>query len=409
MTQDRSVTSDSMAHVVVDARMAGDSGIGTYISNLLPRLAAQRPDWRLTILGDPDRLRALPWPGDAKIEIRECRARIYTAREQVDLVARAPRRPDLFWSPNYNIPLAYRGRLLVTVHDVAHLALPEFASGLHKQLYARTMFAATRRRATAILCDTAFTRDEYLRLVGTPRGEIHVVHLGVDDSWRTAASLAPVRSRPYIISVGNVKPHKNLGTLVRAFARIKDSIPHDLVIVGRREGLRTADQAVEASAATLDGRVEFTGEVPLPRLQAYIAHATALVAPSLYEGFGFPPLEAMAAGCPVIASRIATHHEVCGDAVEYCDPRNASDLAQRIERVVADQGLSASLRERGARRMGEFTWNQCAEQTTAVIANALARRRRSRDAATSDSVSAHRAQELQRERAAADAFGRHGP
>ena len=167
MTHGRSVIADT-AHIVVDARMAGDSGIGTYISNLLPRLAACRPDWHLTVLGDADRLRALPWPDEANVEFRECRSRIYTAREQVELFARAPRRPDLFWSPNYNIPLAYGGPLLVTVHDVAHLALPEFAAGFHKQLYAQTMFAATRRRATAILCDTAFTRDEYRRLVGKP-------------------------------------------------------------------------------------------------------------------------------------------------------------------------------------------------------------------------------------------------
>jgi glycosyltransferase involved in cell wall biosynthesis len=370
MTKHRSASPDSMRHIIVDARMAGDSGIGTYISNLLPRLAARRPEWRFTVLGDPDRLRALPWPQDANVEFRECRSRIYTAREQVELHAKALPRPDLFWSPNYNIPLAYGGPLLVTIHDVAHLALPEFAAGFQKQLYARTMFAATRRRATAILCDTAFTREEYFRLVGKPRGEIHVVHLGVDDSWRGAASLASVRSRPYIISVGNVKPHKNLGTLVRAFARIKDSIPHDLVIVGRREGLRTADQAVETLAGTLDGRVEFTGEIPLSRLQAYVAHAAALVAPSLYEGFGFPPLEAMAAGCPVITSRIGTHQEVCGDGVEYCDPRDESDMGRCIQHVLADQGLRTTLRERGTRRVAEFTWNQCAEQTSTVIAEA---------------------------------------
>jgi glycosyltransferase involved in cell wall biosynthesis len=371
MTQLRSAAAASMPHIVVDARMAGDSGIGTYITNLLPRLAASRPDWRLTVLGDPDRLRALPWPDDAKVEIRQCRSRIYTAREQVELRAMARPRPDLFWSPNYNIPLAYGGPLLVTIHDVAHLALPEFAAGLHKQLYARTMFAATRRRATAILCDTAFTREEYSRLVGQPRGKTHVVHLGVDDSWRAAASLPPVRARPYIVCVGNVKPHKNLGTLVRAFARIKNSIPHDLVIVGRREGLRTADHAVEALAATLDGRVEFTGEIPLRRLQAYVAHAAVLVAPSLYEGFGFPPLEAMAAGCPAIASRIGTHQEVCGDGVEYCDPRDASDMGRCIERVVTDQGLRASLRELGTRRVAEFRWSTCAEQTSMLIAGAL--------------------------------------
>ena len=351
--------------------MAGDSGIGTYISNLLPRIAELRPEWRLTILGDRERIESLAWPSGATIEIRECGSPIYTAREQIELVAKCPRKVDLFWSPNYNIPLAYVGPLFVTIHDVAHLAMPEIASGAAKQLYARAMFGAVRRRARAIVCDTAFSRGEFLRLVGAPRADITVIHLGVDESWRRASSLERPHARPYIVYVGNVKPHKNLGVLVRAFASLVDSIAHDLVIIGRREGLRTADLAVEREAEALGDRVWFTGEVPFARLQAYVAHASALVTTSLYEGFGFPPLEAMAAGCPAVVSRIPTHQEVCGEAVEYCDPNDPADVARAITRVLGDEELRGALRTRGERRVAQFTWERSAETTLEVLESAL--------------------------------------
>jgi glycosyltransferase involved in cell wall biosynthesis len=351
--------------------MAGDSGIGTYISNLLPRIAELRPDWRMTMLGERERIESLPWPAGAKVEIRDCTARIYTAREQIELVAKCPRNVDLFWSPNYNIPLAYTGPLFVTIHDVAHLALPEIAPGVAKQLYARTMFGAVRRRARAIVCDTAFSRDEFLRLVGAPRAGITVVHLGVDESWQRASSLERPHARPYVVYVGNVKPHKNLGVLVRAFASLADSIAHDLVIVGRREGLRGADHTVEREAEALGDRVWFTGEVPFARLQAYVGHASALVTTSLYEGFGFPPLEAMAAGCPAVVSRIPTHQEVCGAAVEYCDPRDSVDVARGITRVIRDEALRSTLRASGRRRVAQLTWERCAEATLEVVESAL--------------------------------------
>jgi glycosyltransferase involved in cell wall biosynthesis len=275
---------------------------------------------------------------------------------------------DLLWSPDYTIPLAHSGRLFVTIHDVVHLAMPEIAPGPAKQLYARTMFGAVRRRARAMVFDTAFSRGEFLRLVGAPNGETSVVHLGVDESWRHASSLERPHARPYIVYVGNVKPHKNLGVLVRAFASLADAIPHDLVIIGRREGLRTADQTVEREAEALGDRVWFTGEVPFERLQAYVAHASALVTTSLYEGFGFPPLEAMAAGCPAVVSRIPTHQEMCGDAVEYCDPRDPADVARVINRVLDDSQL---LRTRGAHRVAELTWLRCAEKTLEVVESAL--------------------------------------
>jgi glycosyltransferase involved in cell wall biosynthesis len=349
--------------------MAGDSGIGTYISNLLPRVVRQRPDWRFTILGRPSQLSVLA--GASNVEIRTCESRIYTLTEQIEIAAKCPRGSDVFWSPNYNIPLAYRGPLIVTIHDVAHLAVPEFAKGAAKQVYARTMFSAVRRRARTILFDTAFSRREFTRLVGEPIAASTVVYLGVDESWRCARELPPPRERPYIVYVGNVKPHKNLGVLIQSFSRIHESIPHDLVIIGRRDGLRTADRSIDEAASALGGRVEFTGEVPFPRLQAYVAHASLLVAPSLYEGFGFPPLEAMAAGVPSLVSRIETHHEVCGDAVAYCDPREAADVARGIVGLLGDESCRRMLVERGARRVATFTWERCTEATVAAIEQGL--------------------------------------
>jgi len=205
-----------------------------------------------------------------------------------------------------------------------------------------------------------------------PRGETRVVHLGVDESWRGASALERPHARPYVVYVGNVKPHKNLGVLVRAFASLADAIPHDLVIIGRREGLRTADQTVEREAEALGDRVWFTGEVAFERLQAFVAHASALVTTSLYEGFGFPPLEAMAAGCPAVVSRIPTHLEMCGDAAEYCDPSDPADVGLVLTRVLNDSQIRETLRTRGAQRVAELTWSRCAEKTLEVVE--LARR-----------------------------------
>jgi glycosyltransferase involved in cell wall biosynthesis len=357
-------------HIVVDARMAGDSGIGTYISNLLPRIVRRRPNWQFTILGRAPQLGALD--GAPNVQIRACESRIYTLSEQIEIAAKCPRASNVFWSPNYNIPLAYRGRLVVTVHDVAHLAAPEFTKGTAKQVYARTMFGAVRRRATTILFDTAFSRREFTRLVGEPSGDSTVVHLGVEKSWRCAHQLPAPRDRPYIVYVGNVKPHKNLGVLIQAFARLGESIAHDLVIIGRREGLRTADRSIDDAAAALGGRVEFTGEVPFAQLQAFVAHASLLVAPSLYEGFGFPPLEAMAAGVPSLVSRIETHQEVCGDAVAYFDPRDAADVARGLVGLLGDESCRRMLVERGSARVAAFTWERCTETTLAALERALA-------------------------------------
>src|SRR5439155_20218272 len=141
---------------------------------------------------------------------------------------------------------------------------------------------------------------------------------------------------------------------------------------GRREGMRSVDSSVDALARTLGDRVELTGEVAFDRLRGYVAYADALIAPSLYEGFGLPPLEAMAAGCPCLVSRIGAHSEMCGDAALYCDPRDADDVARELQRLLLEPELGDALRRRGIARVESFSWDQCAEGTVDAMERTLA-------------------------------------
>lgn len=358
--------------IAIDVRMLTSSGIGTYLQNLLPRVIHSRPQHRFHLLGDPLVLDQMAWSHNDYTSVSRCTAPIYSIAEQVQLARVTPRETDLFWAPHYNIPLRAPGRLMVTVHDLSHVATPEFVRGAHRRLYARFMFAALRRRAGAIIADSHFTAAEFTRLVGTIEPAPYPIHLGISDSWFRVRPTCRPHPAPYLLFVGNVKPHKNLVTLLQAFDTITHTIPHDLVIVGKREGFITGDRAAITWAERLGERVRFTGAIPIEQLEQFMVFADALVLPSLYEGFGLPPLEAMACGCPTIVSTAASLPEVCGDAALYIDPRNPHDIAAKIIQLLDDDELRAELRRKGTTRAASFSWDRCAEQTLVVMDKLLA-------------------------------------
>jgi glycosyltransferase involved in cell wall biosynthesis len=353
--------------LAIDARMLKSSGIGTYLSNVLPRVIRLYRGERVHLIGDAQELGRLPWTRDGKVTVADCLAPIYSIREQLRLPRLIPQDTDLLWSPHFNVPLLYRGTLLVTIHDVLHLAIPQFMPGVHKRLFARVLLAAVRRKARAVICNSRFTADELTRVVGVPASRIEVIHMGVDEGWFAVEERTRPQEKPYFVFVGNVKAHKNVAGLVDAFRRIAGKVPHDLVIVGQKEGFITADRKVEGGAAALGGRVKFTGLVDDALLKRYVACAEALVLPSFYEGFGFPPLEAMACGCPAIVSDRASLPEICGDAALYCNPDDAQDIAARMLEVATSEALRAALREKGLQRARQFTWDRCARETVALI------------------------------------------
>lgn len=358
-------------YVAVDVRMAAAAGIGTYIRHVIPRVVEAAPHLDFFLLGSNSQIARIGTARCNNTTVVECQAPIYSLTEQFEVVRRIPRETDLFWAPHYNIPLLYRGRLIVTVHDVIHLAVPEYNRRRHMRYYAQLMLGQVARRARVILADSDYTKSEFIRYCGAEAARVHTVHLGVEKAWFNAERTTSPFAVPYVLYVGSLKPHKNVVAIVKALKMVADDIPHHLVIVGKREGFIVGDTEAEAAAGELSDRVHFVGQLTDEELRRYTANAAALVLASWYEGFGLPPLEAMACGCPVLVSGVTSLPEICGDAALYCDPSSASDISAKIRQLATDARLRAELQRRGRERAMRFTWEKCAERTLQLLQRAL--------------------------------------
>jgi glycosyltransferase involved in cell wall biosynthesis len=356
--------------ITIDMRMLHASGIGIYLANLVPLVMELLPHCRFSLIGNPEELAPIA-AGQARAEVIPCTVPIYSVSEQLEIRRITPADSAVFWSPHYNIPLFCKARLLVTVHDVFHLSMSHYLKGAHQRIYAKVMFHTIMRKAAAILCPSKYTVTELIRMTGYRRDNIHVTYNAVDPAWFEVERQAPLRERPYLLFVGNVKPHKNLKGLIQAFETLRDTIGHDLVIVGKKEGFITADDDTLTRAGS--GRIMFTGYVEDSELRRYVAHADALILPSFYEGFGIPPIEAMACGCPTIVSACSSLPEVCRDAALYCNPYDHLDIAARITELLLDRELRDEMAAKGRRHAQQFTWQASAATTARVISDMLER------------------------------------
>ncbi|MCC6196676.1 MAG: glycosyltransferase family 4 protein, partial [Burkholderiales bacterium] len=335
-----------MTRLVVDARMVGNSGIGTYLRQVLPRALPRLHAHRPAVLC-------------ARAHREELTALVGRSADFVvwnvpplspaDLWSVPPvaGRDDLVWTPHFNVPLRGRQALAVTLHDLLPLTMPALA-GRGRSLPARAWLRAIGRRARIVLCVSRFTRGEALRLGQLDPDRVRVTPLGVDAAWSAAYPRPPASdAAPTMIYVGLLKPHKNVHRLLRAFASVRERIAHRLVLIARHHDIRNVDRRALALARSLGDRVELVESVPFPDLVARVHAAQFAVQPSLHEGFGLPALEAMAAGTPVLAGRAGALPEVCGDAALFCDPLSESDIACALLRLAGDTALRAQLSERG--------------------------------------------------------------
>lgn len=354
-----------MKTLCIDLRWIDASGVGVYIKGIMPGVVSRLSDISIVGIGDASRLESFPWSRCPNVRLIDCQAGRYSIAEQFQLPRVIPSETDLFFSPYYTIPLFYRGKVAVTVHDLAHLTLPEITRDWKKHQYAKMMFRALRKRASIIFTVSEFTKTELLRTTdGSKTDNVVPIHLGIWPEWRAAAQLSAIRTKPYFICVGNVKPNKNIPRLIRAFQSVQDEIPHDLVIVGQKEGMITGESKEFFDQIRAAGpRVDMTGAVSQTDLLALVGHAEALIMPSLYEGFGLPPIEAMAAGIPAVVSRVASLPEVCGDAALYFDPLSEQEIASRLLQIAEDATLRAKLRDAGLKQSLLYDWDICSEKT----------------------------------------------
>ncbi len=274
-------------------------------------------------------------------------------------------RVDLFHSPDFTLPPTW-ARTVLTVHDLSFLRVPHCAD-VHLRAYLEKAVPRSVQRADLVLADSESTKRDLVELLDVSPEKIKVIYPGVEERFRPIEdkpTLEEVRKRygfpqHFILSLGTLEPRKNLVRLIEAFSSLATHC--SLVIVGRKGWLYDdIFDAVERWG--LQGRVVFPGFVADEDLPALYNLAELFVFPSLYEGFGLPPLEAMACGVPVVTSNSSSLPEVVGDAGLMVDPLDTEGLARAMKRALEDEALREKMTKRGLNRAGRFTWRKAAEQ-----------------------------------------------
>lgn len=284
---------------------------------------------------------------------------------------------ELVHFPDYASPVLYNGKKIVTIHDMAMHTMREkytFMQNMTKNV----LLKQTIKKADCLICDSHFAKRELLKYYPEVEERTRVVYLGIEgleynlDTEAEEAVLAKLgTSRTYILYVGTIAPHKNIEQLIAAFKKIKLlGCTHKLVIAGKRGWMDSAIME-KAKLEGVDEDVIFTGFVTDKELEVLYRRAAFFVSVSLYEGFGFPPLEAMVRGCPVLVSDIEVFRETCEEKAVYCNPLDAEDIAKKMEKLLEDNRLRTKLVVDGKEHVKQFNWGKTARLTYEVYKSVL--------------------------------------
>jgi glycosyltransferase involved in cell wall biosynthesis len=303
------------------------------------------------------------------------------ARELIYFPLRLPRQArelelDLLHCPAPLAPVRSSVPIAVTVHDVATREHPEWFSRANV-LQQRLVLTPALRRAALVITGSRYSRSKLVRLVGLDPERVVVTPFGVDERFTPGRPSEELLGwlhvpLPYVLTVGTLQPRKNVESVLLAFERLASrGAEHHLAVVGARGWL---DEALVArlQRPSLAKRIRVTGRVSDDELVALYRGADCLVFPSRYEGFGFPPLEAMACGTPVISSNRTSLPEIVGDAGWLVDPDDARAVEDALEILLTSADRRRQCVERGLRRAAEFTWQKCADLTVSAYRDAIA-------------------------------------
>jgi glycosyltransferase involved in cell wall biosynthesis len=377
-------------HIAIDARRIRDFGIGTYIRSLVHALGGidqenhyslvtQPADARL-LAGLPENFRSAVYARDDHSAFDHAAFPVFLRRMS----------PDLVHIPLNRVPLLMVKPYVVTIHDMANLFYEEAASNFRMQLR-RWRFRRGLVRANRVIAVSDATRRDVVNHMRVPPARVRRVYNAPDPGFRVEGSSSNAEQQqrimeryqihyPFLLYAGNIRRHKNVPRLVEAFAVVRDQLQSHpiykdlrLVIIGD-----TISQYPAVRQTVIKSRVEpvvrFLGFVPFETLRCFYEMAAAFVFPSRYEGFGLPPLEAMACGAPVVASNVSSLPEVVGDAAILVNPENVFDIARGIREVLLDEELRAQLIVRGRAQARRFSWERTARQVLEIYLEAAAER-----------------------------------
>lgn len=362
--------------IAIDIRKINEFGVGTYIWNLVRNLAALDGRNEYLLLGSqrnfhelgplPANFKQLYQPEPASIWRNHCAIPWALRRQNVDLVH----------VPHHEAPMFLPSKLLVTVHDCVHLLFPQEDSSKFQKY--RTYLRTKRvvEGAKHVLAVSNSTKEDLMNIFSLPETKISVVHNALDERFafnHTPEERKQVLERyqlkdPFVLYSGKIRPHKNLDRLIEAFAVLKSEVAEDerfknlkLIIIGdelsKHQYLRLT---VVRSGVQQD--VRFFGFVPYPILRVFYQSAALFAFPSLYEGFGLPPLEAMANRLPVIASNTSSLPEVLEDAAILVNPENVFEIARGMKLILSDEMVRQKLVKKGVEQVAKFSWKMAARK-----------------------------------------------
>jgi glycosyltransferase involved in cell wall biosynthesis len=336
------------ARIGLDARLTRQlsAGMSTYVRELVSRLPQVAPEYTYVSFA---RGANFGWNEQVALPLALRRAHL-----------------DLVHFLSQYVPFVLPRRFIVTIHDLIHLRFPQYFKAKVGPYYA-TVVRRACARAARVITDDERTIDDLVTFLGVDRRKVRVVPLGVGEHFSRPV-VPHAGARPYLLYVGNHREHKDLSTLFAAWSALPKSYELDLYLTGPDDFAGELQRRSQPERA-----IVALGEVAADELVAYYAGALALVQPALREGFGLPMLEAMAAGCPVIASGDAIPGPLASAAVTF-PARNAPALEMQLERLVADEGLRQRTIKEGREVARQLTWDRCARATAAVYEEVLEER-----------------------------------
>ncbi len=345
--------------IAVDARMINMSGIGTYIQNLMKNNCYN------IALGKKEEIEKV-----GKVEsIIEFDSKIYGIKEQLKFPYKKLRKlkPDVLHVPHYNVPLFYRGKMVVTIHDLTHLILPEFLPNKFAYFYAKFMIWFALKRANKIITDSENTKKDILERFNVNPEKIEVIYLAAGNEFAEKSKkeieylynrFCIPKDKKLLMYVGNLKPHKNLERLLEAFSKLKNKEDYRLILVGKAFKNYNMLELKEKELG-IEKNVIHTGLVNQEELVDLYNLADLFVFPSLYEGFGIPILEALSCGTPVACSSTSSMPEVGGDVVEYFNPYDVNEITTKMVETLQKQDTIS--KEKIQNHISKFNWEQTAK------------------------------------------------
>ncbi len=362
--------------IAVDARMYGKkfTGIGRYISELLHNLAAidQENEYLILLRKDNFDECQINQPNFKKILADFPH---YSIAEQTKFLRFLNKLDvDLVHFPHFNAPVFYKKPFVVTIHDLIHTLFPgkKKSRFLHRLFYG-LVIRSTVKHSYFTIAVSENTKQDLVKILHADPNKIAVTYEAVDPQYREISDhkiIADLKAKyhiakPFLLYIGNWRYHKNVQGLVAAFNLIKSRYKIDcqLIVTGEigKPEQEEAEAAIQNSPYRND--IILPGFVPEEELPLFYSAATIFTFPSFYEGFGLPPLEAMACGTPVVSSNTSSMPEILGDAAVYFDPDDANNMAEQIIKVLQDQNLQKQMRLKGIERVKRYSWKCMAKET----------------------------------------------